>query len=99
MCRLNFICCRDYYLYGSQMISFSFDLRIVIAENIVVISIITGETMKLETIHRDVSFEIVVRHLNLCPFVGSMLGAEPKSSFLIPFSFYEYQSITCFYIL
>lgn len=98
MCRLNFICCRDYYLYGSQMISFSFDLRIVIAENIVVISIITGETMKLETIHRDVSFEIG-HHLDLCPFVGSMPNARPKSSFLIPFSFYEYQSITCFYIL
>jgi hypothetical protein len=80
------------------MINFNFDWRIAIIENIVVINIITGEMMKLEKIHRDVSFEIG-HHLDLCPFVGSMLNAGPKSSFLIPFSFYEYQSITCFYIL
>ena len=80
------------------MIGFNFDWRIAIIGNIVVINIITGEMMKLEKIHRDVSFEID-HHLALCPFVGSMLNARPKSSFLIPFSFYEYQSITCFYIL
>ena len=65
-----------------------------ITENIVVA---IEKMTELEMIHRDLSFEIV--HLNLCPFVGSMLNARPKSSFLIPFSFYEYQSITCFYIL
>lgn len=80
------------------MTGFSFDWRIAIVENIVVINIITGEMMKLGKIHRGVSFEIN-HHLGLCPFVGSMLNAKPKSSFLIPFSFYEYQSITCFYIL
>jgi hypothetical protein len=80
------------------MIDFSFDLHTTITKNIVVIDIITSEMMKLEMIHRDVSFGII-RHLGLCPFVGSMLGAGPKSSFLIPFSFYEYQSITCFCIL
>jgi len=80
------------------MIDFSFDWHIAIAENIVAINIITSGMMKLEMIHRDVSFEII-HHLDLCPFVGSMLNAGPKSSFLIPFSFYEYQSITCFYIL
>ena len=80
------------------MINFNFDLRTTIAMNIAVVNIIVSEMMKLTMIHHDASFEIV-HHLDLCPFVGSMLNAGPKSSFLIPFSFYEYQSITCFYIL
>jgi hypothetical protein len=80
------------------MIGFSFNWHTTITENIVVINIITSEMMKLKMTHRDASFEIV-HHLDLCPFVGSMLNAGPKSSFLIPFSFYEYQSITCFCIL
>jgi hypothetical protein len=80
------------------MIDFSFDWHTTITKNIVVIDIITSEMMKLEMIHRDVSSEID-HHLDLCPFVGSMPNAGPKSSFLIPFSFYEYQSITCFCIL
>tara|TARA_B110000285_G_C14896767_1_gene501253 strand:- start:473 stop:715 length:243 start_codon:yes stop_codon:yes gene_type:complete len=80
------------------MTDFSFDWHITITVNIVAINIITSEMRKLEMILRDVNFEII-HHLDLCPFVGSMLNAGPKSSFLIPFSFYEYQSITCFYIL
>ena len=81
------------------MIDFSFNCwHTTITVNIVVISIITSGMMKLETTHRGVSFGIV-HHLDLCPFVGSMLSVRPKSSFLIPFSFYEYQSITCFCIL
>ena len=80
------------------MINFNFDLRTTIAMNIAIVNIIVSEMMKLTTTHRDASFEIV-HHLDLCPFVGSTLNAGPKSSFLIPFSFYEYQSITCFYIL
>ena len=80
------------------MIDSGFDWHITIIVNIVVVNIIVSEMMKLTTTHRDASFEIV-HHLDLCPFVGSTLSAGPKSSFLIPFSFYEYQSITCFYIL
>jgi|TARA_B110001469_G_C9502786_1_gene250970 hypothetical protein len=80
------------------MINFNFDLRTTIAMNIAIVNIIVSEMMKPTMIHHDASFEIV-HHLDLCPFVGSTLNAGPKSSFLIPFSFYEYQSITCFYIL
>ena len=80
------------------MIDSSFDWHTIITANITAINIITSEMMKPKKIHHDASFEIV-HHLDLCPFVGSMLNARPKSSFLIPFSFYEYQSITCFYIL
>jgi len=54
-------------------------------------------------LHRGgMSFAEIVFHrleLLLYPFVGSRLGARPKSSFLIPFFFCGYQSITCFYIL
>ena len=54
--------------------------------------------MKHAKIHHGESF-VINHHLNLYPFVDNMLGVKLESSFLIPFSFYEYQSITCFYIL
>ena len=95
----SFIDFRDYFPCDSwTTIDFNFGLRTIIVKNIVVISIITNGMMKPTKTHRDASFEIVL-HLDLCPFAGSTLNAGPESSFLIPFSFYEYQSITCFYIL